>query len=253
MRTIKLTLEYDGSNFCGWQIQKNTNCRTIQGELEKALTKIFKQRTKIIGSGRTDAGVHAFGQVAHFKSITSMNVEEILRAINGNLPQDIAVINVEDGHAGFHSQFSAKRKIYRYVLNNRISHLTWQRKYMLHFPCHLNIRAMRRASKILIGKHDYRCFMAADAAKRNKAAGQNTVRTIYRLDIHKSLDIISLELEANGFLYKMVRNIVGTLLDIGTGKITQEDLANILKKKDRNLASETAPAHGLSLVKVDYK
>ena len=249
MRNIKITIEYDGTNFHGWQIQAKGH-RTVQGEIRQALKKIFKRDTIIIGSGRTDTGVHAVGQVANFKIQTSLPVEKIRDALNGNLPEDIAILKAEEVPGKFNAQFSAKRKTYRYALLNRRARCVHNRLFCYHFNHKLNLAAMRKAARSLTGKKDFRSFTATDSARGEKK--NDTVRTIHALKINKKDDYIFIDITANGFLYKMVRNIVGALLEVGTGRLTPPALKKILKARNRNLAPATAPAHGLCLLNVDY-
>ena len=251
IRNIKLTVEYDGTNFQGWQIQKSDS-RTIQGSIEKALKTIFEKKIKLYGSGRTDSGVHALGQVANFKVNTQMTIDEIAQAINGNLPRDIAVIKAEEVNEEFHAQYSVKRKTYRYTILYRKSRCAQQRNYCLHYQGKLNVRAMKEEAKSLLGKKDFKSFQASDPAKRSKLLKENTIRTISNISIKKKNDLILIEMTANGFLYKMVRNMVGTLLEVGRGKFEKGCIRKILAKKNRNCAAYTAKAHGLSLVSVKY-
>jgi len=251
MRTIKLTLEYDGSDFNGWQIQRGTN-RTVQGELKKALRQIFKKDIPLTGSGRTDSGVHALGQVAHFQTDTPYSVDEIRRALNGNLPADISILRVEDAADTFHTQFNAKGKIYRYTICCRKSRPAVDRRFCWHIPGKLNVPAMRKAAARLTGRRNFKSFTASDPALKRQGKSRGTVRTLQRLDIKKRGDFLYIEAEADGFLYKMVRNLVGTLVAVGKGRLSVKDVESILKAKDRSCAAKTAPAQGLSLMKVFY-
>ncbi|MBU4333786.1 MAG: tRNA pseudouridine(38-40) synthase TruA [Candidatus Omnitrophica bacterium] len=251
MRNIKLTIEYDGTNFQGWQIQKNDS-RTVQGSIENALKTIFKKNIKLYGSGRTDSGVHALGQVANFKISTSMSTDEITKALNGNIPKDIAILKTEDVSKDFHAQYSAKIKTYRYTILCRKNRCAQQRNYCLHYPGKLNIRSMKEEAKSLLGEKNFKSFQASDPAKKAKNLKDNTVRTISDINIKRKADLLIIEITANGFLYKMVRNIVGTLLEVGRGKLEKGCICNILAKKDRNCAAFTAKAHGLSLISVKY-
>ncbi|MCK5213946.1 MAG: tRNA pseudouridine(38-40) synthase TruA [Candidatus Omnitrophica bacterium] len=250
-RNIKLIIEYDGTKFNGWQIQAQKS-RTVQGEIEKVLKKIFKQKIGIAGSGRTDSGVHAKGQVAHFLTTSDMPHETIRNAVNGNLPRDIAILDAQEMPLKFHARFSTKRKTYRYTVLNRAAKPALEKNFSLHHPQKLNIRKMRREAGALIGKKDFRSFMASDSAQRDKKDQKNTVRHVYRLDITKKEEHVFFDIEANGFLYKMVRNIVGTLLTAGTEKLPDGSMKSILQQKNRNCAAKTAPAHGLCLWEVTY-
>ncbi len=247
MRNFKLTIEYDGSAFCGWQVQGQGE-RTVQGELQRSLTKIFKQNTVVIGSGRTDSGVHALGQVVNFKAKTRMTPLQVQKALNAILPQDISVLSVKTVGAAFHAQYSAKKKTYRYTVLHRDHRSAFWRQRTYFHPHLLNITAMRKAAQCLVGQHDFKSFQAYDPLR----ADRDTVRTVKALKISKEGDFIHIDVTANGFLYKMVRNIVGTLLAVGSGRIKPTQVASILKGKDRNAAPETAPAHGLCLISVGY-
>lgn len=261
-RNIKLTIEYDGTGFNGWQTQTarhgkrpftpQSPDRTIQGEIEKALHKIFDERLKLVGSGRTDSGVHALGQAANFKTRCTMPTTEMQKALNANLPDDIAVIKVEEVPSDFHAQYSVKSKTYRYTILNRPVRCAQQRNFYLFYPYKLNVRAMREEAKSLVGRHNFKSFTASNPAKHEKKKKDNAVRTIKRLTITKKGDFINLEIEADGFLYKMVRNIVGTLLEVGRGKRKKGSVERILAKKDRKAAGTTAKPKGLSLLEVKY-
>ncbi|MBN1870519.1 MAG: tRNA pseudouridine(38-40) synthase TruA [Candidatus Omnitrophica bacterium] len=262
MRNIKLTIEYDGTNFNGWQTQQARNLtnrqpsqkgqRTVQGEMEKALKKIFKKDLKLIGSGRTDSGVHALGQVANFQTRSIMPTTKIQSALNANLPDDIAITKTEDVPLNFHSQYSVQSKTYRYTILNRNSRCVQQRDFCLLYHHKLNLRAMKEEAKSLLGRQDFKSFTASDPAKCKKGIEGNTVRTIKRLTINKKGDFLTIDIEANGFLYKMVRNIVGTLLEVGIGKLPKGSIKQILLKKDRNTAGITAKPKGLMLLEVKY-
>lgn len=261
-KNIKLTIEYDGTNFHGWQTQaardssqKQAKChthRTVQGEIEKVLRIIFKKNLKLIGSGRTDSGVHALGQVAHFKIHTSMPIAEMQNALNANLPDDIAIIKTEEVPLNFHAQYSVKSKTYRYTILNAAARCAQQRNFCLYYPYKLNIRKMREAAKDLVGRKDFKSFTASDPAKRKSNKMENTVRTIKRLAITKNGDNLIVDIEANGFLYKMVRNIIGTLLEVGRGKLTEGSIKQILAEKNRHAAGNTAKPKGLALIEVRY-
>lgn len=257
-RNIKLTIEYDGTDFNGWQIQNhrrnssNSRKRTVQGEIEKALKKIFKKPVKLYGSGRTDSGVHALGQVGNFKTTSKMPTDEIIRALNANLPEDIAILNAEDVASDFHAQYSAKSKTYRYTVLNRAGRCAQQRDFCLYFPYKLNLTAMREESKCLIGRKDFRSFTASDPARRKAGKDNNTTRTVKKIAIRKKGDAVTFDIQANGFLYKMVRNIVGTLLDIGTGRLPKGSIKKILAAKNRDSAGNTAKSKGLALLEVCY-
>lgn len=252
MRNIKLTLEYDGTDFNGWQRQDRSK-RTVQGEIEKALSQILKKKISITASGRTDSGVHAKGQTANFKTTSTMTPVQILKALNALLPEDLAVIAAEEVPLNFHARYSVKSKIYRYTILNRPSRSPLQCRESFFYPRPLNLFQMRKEAKFLLGRKNFKSFRASDpAAEENGSKGKNTVRTIHRLEIRKNGDFILIEIEANGFLYKMVRNIVGTLLEIGSGQRPAGSIQKILKAKNRKVAGPTAPAQGLCLLEVHY-
>jgi tRNA pseudouridine38-40 synthase len=251
MPHFKLTLEYDGTKFCGWQIQQK-NVRTVQGELKHALDIICKEPITVIGAGRTDSGVHALGQVAHFKTHTSISPKILLRALNANLPDDVAVLKVQCAKTNFHAQYCAKSKIYRYTILNQQTRRVKRRGFYHQVHHKLNDRLMKSEAKVLIGRHDFRAFVASDPQLKKKNKIKNTIRNIKNISIKKSHEFLHINIEANGFLYKMVRNIVGTLIQIGLGKISKGELKKSLRSKCRKNAGPTAPAQGLCLLKVKY-
>ena len=244
MRNIKLTIEYDGTNFSGWQIQKDK--RTIEEELETALAKILKEEVKVIGSGRTDAGVHAMGQVANFKTDKTIKPEELHAALNTMLPYDIVVLNVEDVDESFNARISAKAKHYRYVINNAKfpSALNANREY--HYKYFLDTEAMQLAANDLKGKHDFKAFMAAGSTVKD------TEREIYDIQVARLGNRVIIDVVGNGFLYNMVRIIAGTLIDVGSGKLDICVIKNMLETGDRNLGGRTVAPEGLFLVNVAY-
>lgn len=244
MRNIKLTIEYDGTNFSGWQVQKDK--RTIEQEIETALAKILKEEVKVIGSGRTDAGVHAMGQVANFTTDKSIKPEELLYALNTLLPFDIVVINVEDVEEDFNARITAKAKHYRYVINNAKfpSALNANREY--HFKYFLDVECMQLAANDLKGKHDFKAFMAAGSTVKD------TVREIYDISVNRLGSRVVIDVIGNGFLYNMVRIIVGTLLDVGSGRSDICVIKNMIETGDRNLGGRTVGPEGLYLVEVKY-
>ncbi len=246
MKNIKLTIEYDGTYFFGWQIQKNK--RTIQGEIEKALKKIFQKNIHLIASGRTDRGVHALGQVANFKTDSTLPVNKVLNALNANLADDIAIVSTEEASKNFHAQYSVKSKTYRYTLFTRVVKSAQLKNFCYHYPYPLNLKLMKREAKNLLGRKNFKSFQASDSEHKEK----NAVRTIKIFSVTRKGDFIYFDIEADGFLYKMVRNIVGTLLEIGRGRFKKGSIKHILLKKNRILAGTTAPAKGLCLLKVKY-
>lgn len=245
MRNIKLTIEYNGKDFNGWQ--KQPNKLNIQGEIERAIYNITKEEVDLIGSGRTDAGVHAFGQIANFKTNSNISIEKMAIAINSQLKNSIVVKKAEEVDERFHSRYNAKRKTYRYVINNTEYGSAIYRNLEYHFPIKLNVEKMQEAAKYFEGEHDFKAF------KSSGTSGKNSVRTIYKAEVRTDGERILIELTGNGFLYNMVRIISGTLLDVGLGKIEPSEIEDIINSKDRTRAGKTLPAHGLYLVKVNYE
>lgn len=246
MKTFKLTIEYDGTGFNGWQLQSNAK-RTVQGELEAVLFKIFGKRVPVIGSGRTDSGVHARGQVAHFRARTDMPCDELMRAFNHNLPPDVIVLAVEEADHQFHARLGARRKTYSYSVLNRPFPSALLRRQCCFFPRRLDIHLMKKEAAAFVGRRDFSSFANVDPSRRSDA-----VRTIYRLEIRRRGDMVLFLVEANGFLYKMVRNIVGTLLEIGSGRFPPGSAQRMLAAKDRRAAGVAAVPQGLCLENVKY-
>ena len=244
MKNIKLTIEYDGTNYHGWQNQRDVN--SIQEEIEKALTKISGKYVDIIGSGRTDAGVHAKGQVANFYTNSKLPAERFKYALNMRLPRDIIIVNSEEVGLDFHSRFSAKGKQYKYIIWNNEMPSAINRNYSYHVINKLNIDEMKQASQYLIGTHDFRSFMTKGTIVKD------TIRTIYSIDIKRKDSFVELTLVGSSFLRSMIRIIVGTLILVGNGKLRKEDLPHIISGKKRCLSGPTAPAQGLYLQKVYY-
>lgn len=244
MQNIKLTIEYDGTRFAGWQLQSNAN-NTIQEVIEKALGKILKERVRLTPAGRTDAGVHAKGQVANFKTKSKLTPEVIQRALNGQLPKDVVIKKAESAPLNFHARYRATSKSYRYtILNNKIRSPI-NRHYAAFIPYQLDVKPMQEAARSLVGRHDFRSF-------QTKVDNKSAVRTIKTLMIKKNKGLIYIDVEGDGFLYNMVRNIVGTLVEVGRGKLNPKDISEILRKKARSSAGPCAPAEGLCLMKVRY-
>ena len=261
MRNIKITVEYDGTRFAGWQVQNSSpttlrkSQKTIQEALELALKKIFHTKTDTLVSGRTDAGVHAWAQVANFKTDSRISLAQLPLALNAFLPDDIAVVAAEEEGADFHSRFCARSKVYRYLILNRPWRSALLRNMVLHYQLPLHVARMHRQAQALVGRHDFKAFCASGSR------AQDTTRTISRIAVRKlrasSLapgvkELISIEIEADGFLYNMVRSIVGTLLLVGRGGLEDGQLKSILLSKDRKKAGPTAPGKGLALVEVKY-
>lgn len=248
MNTFKVIIEYDGTFFHGWQIQKKGE-RTVQDEVKKAIKMLLNQDITVFGSGRTDRGVHAAGQVAHFKTSINIDCDKFQYGLNAILPKDIVITNIKKVPKNFHAQYSVKTKTYRYIILNRKTRTVFSRNIMHHYPYPLDIKAMKKASELIVGTKDFRAFTAT---RRNPDHKKQTVRTIKKIEIKKSKNFITFDIEADGFLYKMARNIIGTLIFVGSGKISPESICHILKSKKRSLAGPTAPANGLQLLKVKY-
>jgi len=244
MRNIKLTIRYDGTAYAGWQTQGNA--RAIQEVLEKALGSVTDEKVKLIASGRTDAGVHAEAQVANFRTRSRLPLKAILKAVNSRLPKDIVVTRIDEVPARFNAQHDAKSKVYRYTIANGDSVDPFLRHYAAKYFYSLDMRAMRRAAKHLVGRHDFSAFRSIDARRADP------VKKIRRIRIEKSGKLVYIYMEADGFLYNMARAMVGTLIEAARGKIRPEYVKEILKRKERRLCGPTAPAKGLCLVKVRY-
>lgn len=245
MRNIKVILQYEGTRYQGWQRQESTE-NTIQGKLETLLTKMCGKKVEVDGSGRTDAGVHALGQVANFHIDIEMSAEEIMEYMNAYLPEDIAVIAAEEASKRFHSRLNAKGKTYRYrVINSKIPHI-FDRRYAYAIPEKLDMEAMKRAAEFFIGTHDFKAFTS------NKRSKKSTVRTIEEIKIEKSGDIIDMTFCGNGFLYHMVRIMTGTLLEVGLHKRDEAQIEELLGGGTRAEAGMLVPAKGLTLVEVRY-
>lgn len=244
MRNIKLTIEYDGKCYNGWQ--KQPNKLNIQGEIERAIYNITKEEIDLIGSGRTDAGVHALGQVANFKTNSEISIEKLPLAINSQLKNSIVIKEAEEVDERFHSRYNAKHKTYRYIINNSKCGTAIYRNLEYSYPFKLDVEKMKQASKYFEGEHDFKAF------KSSGTSSKNSVRTIYKAIVKQEGEKIIIELTGNGFLYNMVRIISGTLLDVGLGKIRAEEIPEIIESKDRQRAGKTLPAHGLYLVEVKY-
>lgn len=245
MRTFKLTLAYDGTAYSGWQYQPDRV--TVQQVLEDAIERITGQRVHTVASGRTDAGVHARGQVVGLPLVTELPEGALLRALNAHLPDDVAVLEVSAVGEGFHAIRDAKRKQYRYVIHDGPVRDVFIRRFAWSTFVRLDVTPMQRAANALLGTHDFASFQSSGAPRRS------TIRTVSKLSVNRvAADIVHIEIEADGFLYNMVRAIVGSLVEIGRGAESENWLAEVLRAADRSAAGPTAPAHGLFLVSVDY-
>jgi tRNA pseudouridine38-40 synthase len=245
VRNFKISIEYDGTRYCGWQRQNNDP--TIQEEIEKALMTMNGRKISVTRSGRTDAGVHAYSQVANFKCDTKLNAEDFQGALNSLSPHDIVITNCEEVDDTFHARYSVKSKIYVYRILNRSNPSAIFRQFAWHIRKQLDIEAMRSATSHIIGCHDFKSFEGTGSPR------SHSTRCVMKAILHQEdADYIVFEIEADGFLRFMVRNIVGTLVEVGLGKMTPDAFKRILDSKDRSQAGATAPAHGLFLKAVKY-
>lgn len=245
MKRIKLTVAYDGTDYCGWQIQKNGV--TVEEVLNRALSRLTGEKITVIGASRTDAGVHARGNVAVFDTDTRIPAERIAYAVNALLPEDVVVVRSEEVPAGWHPRKCVSVKTYEYRILNREFPDPVRRRdtYFVSFP--LDLDRMRQAAGYLKGTHDFKSFCSAQTSV------EDTVRTIYSLDVEKAGDLFTVRVRGNGFLYNMVRIIAGTLAGVGRGYFEPEEVERMLEKKDRTKAGVTAPPQGLTLVGIEYE
>ena len=245
---LRLTVSYDGTSYQGWQVQKVG--LGIQQLIETAISEVFQLETRLHGSSRTDTGVHARGMVAHFDlpaERVKMNLAKVPIALNAKLPDDVRVMGASEVAETFHARFSATGKQYRYLVFNYHAHDPLLRRFAWHVPQELDFDAIRAAAKFFTGKRDYAAF----ANNRNYAM-ESTMRTLHRCDVRKQGHLLRFIIEGDGFLYKMCRGIVGTLIQVGQGRFTPAQIPAMLEGRDRRLAGMTAPAHGLVLWKVFY-
>lgn len=247
MHRYRIIIAYDGTNYAGWQVQETG--LAIQPVVQKALETILRHPVDLTGSGRTDAGVHALGQTAHFDSPLTLDPRRICFSLNALLPTDIRVIDLEPTESTFHARYSAISKIYHYHMHLGKTHDPFQRLYQYHILGAFDRKRLKEAAKEFLGTHDFTSF--ANQAHRGSAS-HDPVRTLTRLDVAEEGDSLRLEFEADGFLYKMVRNITGTLVDVAQGRFGVEEIAAMLKAKDRRKAGSAAPPHGLFLMRVNY-
>ncbi len=245
MRTVLLTLEYDGTDYVGWQVQPNGP--SVQAALERALSTLVKEPVKVTGAGRTDAGVHARGQAASVRTDKGLPLKAFVAGVNALLPKDIAVLSAEEREEGFDARRSARGKIYRYRISNRPGRSPLERRFAWEVFQPLSAEAMARAGAALVGRHDFSAFRASDCE------ASTTVREVRRLEVRRSGERVEVEIEATAFLKHMVRNIVGTLVEVGLGRREEASVAAVLAGRDRVQAGATAPAHGLCLEKVFYE
>ncbi|MHC4592155.1 MAG: tRNA pseudouridine(38-40) synthase TruA [Planctomycetota bacterium] len=244
MRKLMLTLEYDGTDFFGWQVQAQG--RTVQGVVEEALAEATGETLRVTGASRTDSGVHAEGQVAHFETSSQLSARQLLKAINFYLPEDVAVLECREAGADFNARFCASSKLYRYRILRSAMRRPLRDGRSLRVWQPLDVDAMRECAALLVGEHDFTSF----ASEHTEA--ESNVRHVLRSELVEEGDELHYMVEANGFLYNMVRIIVGTLLTVGRGKATPGEFAQILEACERKAAGPTAPAKGLTLVRVNY-
>lgn len=244
MRNIMIKLEYDGTNYHGWQSQRNAI--TVQDTVKKAIKEITNEEVNLIGASRTDAGVHAYCQIANFKSNTKIPIEQLSYALNSVLPNDIIVTYAKEVKESFHSRYSSKSKRYRYIIFNRRFPSPLLRNFSWYIPYRLNIEKMKMALIYFKGTHDFSAF------KSSGGSTKSSIRTINDISLEQCYDKIKIEVEANGFLYNMVRIIVGTLVEVGLEKINPIDIKKIIESKDRLKAGRTAPPQGLYLIRIYY-
>jgi tRNA pseudouridine38-40 synthase len=247
MRWLKLTVAYDGTAYSGWQFQPDKP--TIQGALEATWQSLTQENLRVTAAGRTDAGVHALGQTVGVATETRLTNEDLHRGLNALLPDDVAVVAIEDARDNFHATYEAVGKRYRYHIHNSRSPSVFARHYAWHYPQPLDAAAMHTAGQALVGRHDFSSFETAGSER------PDSIRTIHEIAVVRDnvdADQITIDVAGDGFLYNMVRTIVGTLIDVGTGKREITWTAEVLASRDRRKAGQTAPPHGLFLVHVDY-
>lgn len=245
MKNYKITIQYDGTRYKGWQVQKSTDM-TIQGKIQSVLKEMTGQEIEVIGSGRTDAGVHAYGQVANFHVPKHFKAQEILEYLNHYLPMDIAVIDIDEVDERFHARFNAVEKTYMYRIRTSTVPNVFERKYMYTYTECLNVDKMREAANLLLGTHDFMAFCG------NKKMKKSTIRTVNAIDIEENEDEIQISYTGDGFLQQMIRIMTGTLIEVGNGIKEPNDVAAILESKDRQNAGYTVPSEGLILKQVKY-
>lgn len=255
MRQVKLLIEYDGTGYQGWQSQRSG--LTIQDIVRRTISGITGEQVKLVGASRTDSGVHALGQVAAFATRSGLPVDRIMRALNAKLPRDIRIRSAHEIERSFSPRYGALRKSYFYIISRAPHESAFIHRYVWDITMRLDLHAMREAAAQILGEHDFSCFRASGCGSKNP------VRTVYSIDItrHRKMsfmtsriqgDFIKISIEANAFLRHMARNIVGTIVEIGRGRLTPVMMGKILKSRDRKLSGPTAPARGLFLEKITY-
>lgn len=260
MRNVCLHIAYDGTGFYGWQRQKQKP--TVQGSIEAALEKLLGAKVALAGSGRTDAGVHASAQVANFKTTSSIPTQNLQRALNNLLPATVKVTEAEDVNPDFHARLCARAKTYRYRILQSPVCVPFISRFVYHYPYPLDRQRMARAAEYVEGEHDFTSFAAVPRRATNSScaeegcgpAAKSAVRRVFRSRLlwRPRTSLLVYEITGSGFLHHMVRNVAGTLIEVGRGKLAPEDIPRILGARDRRLAGPTAPASGLCLVKVEY-
>lgn len=245
MRNIKMIIEYDGSRYKGWQKQTD-DINTLQGKLEDVLSKVTGEEIQLVGCGRTDTGVHALNYTANFHTMSQKNTVEMHKILNDKLPDDIFVKSIKDASERFHARYNILSKTYMYRINNSGNKRVFDRKYIHHINEKLNLDSMRKCAEVLIGTHDFQSFTTL------KSKTKSTVRTINYINISQKENIIEIEVNGNGFLWNMVRIILGTLIEAGKGNLGVKDLENILNSKKRSEAGPMVPAKALFLKDVEY-
>lgn len=246
MHNYKMTIAYDGTRYLGWQKQSENPLKTIQGKLEHILSLLFEEDIQVIASGRTDAGVHAKNQVANFHAKTYKSPEDILNYIAEYISNDIAIVELKVASERFHARYNCKFKMYSYTIDTGLFPNPFQTRYAYHHPEALNLEAMQKAADYLLGTHDFKSFTSMKSKKKS------TVRTITNIDITTEDSYIIIYYRGDGFLQHMVRILTGTLLEVGTGKRSPEDILRLLDVKQRSESGYTVPSHGLCLQRVDY-
>lgn len=245
MKRIKLIVAYDGTNYCGWQVQPNGE--TIEGVLNRTLSELLKEEIKVIGASRTDSGVHSLGNVAVFDTETRIPPEKICLALNQRLPEDIVVQESCQVADDFHPRHCDSTKTYEYRILNRKIPMPTRRLDTYFFYRNLDVDLMKQGASYIEGTHDFKSFCSANSPV------EDTVRTVYSVNVKKEDDIISIRVQGSGFLYNMVRIIAGTLIQVGLGEMKPDEIPRILAAKDRSAAGPTAPAHGLTMIGIRYE
>lgn len=245
MKNYRILMQYDGTRYKGWQVQKSTDM-TIQGKLQAILSELVGHPVEVIGSGRTDAGVHAVGQVANFHIEGAFSKEAILEYLNHYLPMDIAVMEIEEVEERFHARYNAIRKTYEYCIHTSNIPDVFQRKYRYTYTTPLDVEQMKEAAKLMVGMHDFMAFCG------NKKMKKSTVRTVFSIEIQEKADCIVIAYTGDGFLQNMIRIMTGTLIEVGNGTRKASDVTAIIEGKDRSKAGYTVPPEGLMLKQVEY-